>query len=152
VGSVPRKIVRRTERVAVYLLPSVEQERILFDVYEAAKAVGRPQDIFRDALAIGMRALYEAGEIPDNVLNQRKLRERLAAESARRGLPRAFQPPPPVMAPAEPVLPYRSPGAESVPSAPPPRPMAPAVEEEGPSYEDLMGMMGDSSPLVVGDA
>ena len=87
----PRKINRKAERIAVYLLPSIEQDATILAAWHAARVVDRNQDVFRRALALGLRAMHDNGEFSDSFLNQGQppLRERLA----RRGLPRAFEPP-----------------------------------------------------------
>ncbi len=162
--AVPRKVNRRSERIAIYLLPGPEVDRTVLTACKAIKAVEeRNQDILRRALYHGLLALHERGEIPDDVLRQREypsagtLGEILAAQARRRGLPRAFAPPGPALAaalpdaaaaPVVPSPPRPEPPREERPPPPPP----PPAEEEEPDFDALMGMMGGSQPAVREDA
>ncbi len=153
----PRKINRKAERIAVYLMPSIEQDATILAAWNAAKGVDRTQDVFRRALGLGLRAMFEAGELSDAFLNQGQppLRERLA----RRGLPRAFEPPGGFPAPVVASPPAHVPETIHAPQPgprpePPPRPATPRppAEPEEPDYEDLMALMGGSQPAVREDA
>ena len=141
----PRKVVRRTERIALYVLPTVEADRVILDAWNATQASSeRSQDIFRRALLRGLREMAADGELPESVLSKLDLRARL-----KRRLPRAFDPDPGEVSPAR-----REPAREPFPglpepsAAPIPATTGDAVPEE-PDMDAILGLMGGGSPLAV---
>lgn len=151
----PRQINRNAKRVAVYLLPKVAHDRVVLDAWHAATNSGRVQETLRRALFLGLQAMFEAGELPDDILNQGHppLRETLA----RRGMPRAFvapsMPAPAMvsMPPAPVPMPSFAPRTV-LPEEPPPRPPEQPPDEDELDLDGLMSLMGGSQPAVREDA
>lgn len=143
----PRKpITRRSQRLAIYLLPNVEQDAIVLDVYNASRVHDRAQDLFRTAVFRGLRAMYESGDIPASILAHHNLSDRLGRRLARHA---ALAPPMPAYAPVQPP-------AFAVPPSPPPtQPVfeaAPPPPEEDEDPMDFLGLMGGAKPLTREEA
>ena len=135
---------RRSQRIALYLLPNVEHESIVLDVYNASRVHDRAQDLLRAALFRGLRAMYESGDIPDKILAHHNLGTRLGKRMARHAILAPPMPP----APQEYVSPPPAPLELSVPefeavAAPEPKEVDPM---------DFLALMGGGAPLSREDA
>ena len=54
----------RSRSFEVYLKPGIEEDDQVYDIWSSLRGRGRPQDVFRRALRLGLRAMAEAGELP----------------------------------------------------------------------------------------
>jgi len=61
---------RRSRAIDIYLKAGIEEDDLVFAIWTALHGTGRPQDVFRRALRIGLRMLAETGELPRAALQQ----------------------------------------------------------------------------------
>ena len=61
---------RRSRAIDLYLKAGIEEDDLVFAIWTALHGTGRPQDVFRRALRIGLRMLAETGELPRAALQQ----------------------------------------------------------------------------------
>lgn len=117
----------RSERLQVYLIPSSAKDKVVLDVWKAAKKHVRPQEFFRDILYRAIREAYLKGDIPVEIEKACNLAERLPGPSQSGGGDRSMPPPvpwfayPPQMAPvaSPPVATPPAPAPEAAPAPPP---------------------------------
>lgn len=148
---------RRTERVQIYLDPTVEQEKLLLDVWKTCVRIDKPQDVFRAILRAGVRSMLESGELPESVVTATKLttRMRIAAPAPVMHQPQYYQPfyqdrglpqPAPsgdIPAAAPAPAPVPAPAAEPVALKPAPAPdRQPSPAGAPPNTDDILGLMG----------
>ena len=135
---------RRSQRIALYLLPNVEHESIVLDVYNASRVHDRAQDLLRAALFRGLRAMYESGDIPDKILAHHNLGARLGKRMARHAI---LAPPMPAAAPE-----YVPPPPMSHDLSVPEFETAPEPEPKAVDPMDFLALMGGGTPLSREDA
>ncbi len=113
-----RKVVRRemSQRVQVYLQPSVAQERMILDMIAAGRDGLRMPDFLRGCMLEGFRAKLARGDVPPELLEVVPAAGRLAeALAAAQGVTL------PVAVPrAPPLLPAPRPSAVREPEPEPP--------------------------------
>lgn len=130
----------RVRRVQVYLTSSVQQERVLLDLWDAAGDVGRPQEVFRQMLLAGMRAMVDQGTMPAHLL-------RAVPAVAALASPRAAHAPTPYLPPEpEPVTASPAPAEQHADRTRPPVPEP--LKDSPAGLISLMGKRRAKPPLV----
>lgn len=113
----------RARSVEIYLKPGIEEDDQVHEVWTALRGRARPQDVFRRALRLGIRAMAEAGELPRSAIEALDPDFLTAPGSARALLTRGRRP-----RPTRDDLPAR-PAREASPTQPvPPAAKAPEAE------------------------
>ena len=64
---------KRSKGKLIYFHPDQPGDAIFLDLWEASKDGRGPQEVFRDLLRKGLRAAYEAGEIPPELIRRTRL-------------------------------------------------------------------------------
>jgi len=60
----------RSRSLQIYVKPGIKEDDILIGVWEAAKKLDRPQDVFRSMLRAGLMAMLESGELPESIIDE----------------------------------------------------------------------------------
>jgi hypothetical protein len=59
-----KAVLARARSIEVYLKPGIEEDDQVHEIWKACRGRARPQDVFRRAIRLGLRAMAEAGELP----------------------------------------------------------------------------------------
>ncbi len=57
-------LMKRARSVDIYLKPGIDEDDQTYAVWQALRARGRPQDVFRRAIRLGLLVMADAGELP----------------------------------------------------------------------------------------
>lgn len=60
----------RSRSLQIYVKPGIKEDDVLIGVWEAAKKLDRPQDVFRSMLRAGLMAMLESGELPESIIDE----------------------------------------------------------------------------------
>lgn len=60
----------RSRSLQIYVKPGIKEDDILIGVWEAAKKLDRPQDVFRSMLRAGLMAMLDSGELPESIIDE----------------------------------------------------------------------------------
>lgn len=54
----------RNRSIGIYLKPGIEEDDQIYEVWQSLTLRGRPQEVFRRLILLGLRAAVEKGELP----------------------------------------------------------------------------------------
>ena len=55
---------RRSRSIEIYLKPGIAEDDLIHAIWRSASAQGRPQDLFRRLILLGLKASYASGDLP----------------------------------------------------------------------------------------
>lgn len=114
----------RSRSLQIYVKPGIKEDDLLISVWEAAKKLDRPQDVFRSMLRAGLHAMLESGEMPESIIDECDLDLILEKRMRRKVRKSGEQMPHPATqtyhAPLPIPTPWPHPGNHTMPPAPHP--------------------------------